>query len=66
MFMKNEKNKIMEIIKKKKTETCCPQFQEEKWYGKTFNRENKYFIKTSILTMFHIPFHKILKNRKRH
>lgn len=35
---------------------CCPQFNPDKWDGKTFNWVNKPFIKESMCTFFHIPF----------
>ena len=35
---------------------CCPKFEVEKWDKKTFNWENKPFLKESIATFFHIPF----------
>jgi len=35
---------------------CCPIFDVEKWDKKTFNWENKLFLKETISTFFHIPF----------
>jgi hypothetical protein len=35
---------------------CCPKFNSERWDEKTFNWENKPFIKESLQTFFHIPF----------
>ena len=35
---------------------CCPKFNPDKWDEKTFNWENKHFIKETIPTLFHIPF----------
>lgn len=35
---------------------CCPEFNPEKWDKRTFNWENKPFIKEAIPTLFHIPF----------
>lgn len=35
---------------------CCPKFEVEKWDKKTFNWENKLFLKESIAAFFHIPF----------
>lgn len=35
---------------------CCPKFNPEKWDQKTFNWENKTFIKETIPAFFHIPF----------
>ena len=37
-------------------EDCCPEFKPEKWDKKTFNWQNKPFIKETIPTLFHIPF----------
>jgi len=35
---------------------CCPKFDPVKWDKKTFNWNNKLFIKESIPTIYHIPF----------
>lgn len=35
---------------------CCPEFKPGKWDKKSFNWEEKQFIKESIPTFFHIPF----------
>ncbi len=35
---------------------CCPEFSPEKWDKKTFNWEDKQFIKETIPTLFHMPF----------
>ena len=35
---------------------CCPKFNPKKWDQKTFNWDNKPFIKETIRTFFHIPF----------
>jgi hypothetical protein len=40
----------------KQSQDCCPEFEIEKWDKKTFNWENKLFIKETISTFFHIPF----------
>ena len=40
----------------KQSQECCPKFDIEKWDRKTFNWENKLFIKETISTFFHIPF----------
>lgn len=37
---------------------CCPKFEPKKWDDKTYNWENKHFIKESIPTIFHMPFPK--------
>lgn len=42
-------------MKKMKNE-CCPVFHPEKWNNKNFNWNHKQFIKTSVPTLFHIPF----------
>ncbi len=35
---------------------CCPKFNTDKWDKKTFNWDNKKFIKDSIPEIFHMPF----------
>jgi len=35
---------------------CCPKFNPEKWDQKTYNWNNKPFIKASMPTIFHMPF----------
>ena len=45
---------------KPKTQECCPKFEPERWDDKTFNWENKRFIKESIPTIFHMPFPKLI------
>lgn len=35
---------------------CCPKFNPEKWDQKTFNWDNKSFIKETMGTFFHMPF----------
>ena len=42
---------------------CCPEFHPEKWNEKTFNWDHKRFIKTSIPTLFHIPFPPMIGKR---
>ncbi|MBD3311428.1 MAG: hypothetical protein GF349_02955 [Candidatus Magasanikbacteria bacterium] len=39
-----------------KNSECCPKFNPEKWDEKTFNWDNKKFIKESLPTFFHMPF----------
>lgn len=39
---------------------CCPKFEPQRWDEKTFNWENKHFIKESIPTIFHMPFPKAI------
>lgn len=34
---------------------CCPKFNPEKWDKKTYNWENKPFIKETMCTFFHMP-----------
>jgi hypothetical protein len=41
---------------KAQNKECCPKFEIEKWDKKTFNWNNKLFIKETISTFFHIPF----------
>lgn len=45
---------------KAKTDQCCPLFHPEKWDDKTFEWDNKMFIKATIPTFFHIPFSPML------
>ncbi|MBS3079089.1 hypothetical protein J4218_03135 [Candidatus Pacearchaeota archaeon] len=44
-------------------EECCPKFNPSKWDGKTFVWKNKFFIKESIPTLFHIPFPPMIGSR---
>jgi len=39
-----------------KNKECCPKFTPEKWDCKTYNWDNKSFIKETLPTLFHIPF----------
>jgi len=39
-----------------KNKECCPKFHPEKWDQKTYNWQNKPFIKESLPTLFHLPF----------
>jgi hypothetical protein len=43
--------------------TCCPEFDPIPWDDKTFEWENKKFIKDSVFTLFHMPmnFGKVMK-----
>jgi hypothetical protein len=34
---------------------CCPRFDPAPWDGKTFEWQNKKFIKDKVFTMFHVP-----------
>lgn len=34
---------------------CCPEFDPKPWDSKTFEWQNKKFIKGSVFTLFHIP-----------
>lgn len=45
---------------KKESNECCPKFSPEKWDEKTFNWNQKPFIKASIPTFFHIPIPKMI------
>ncbi|TAI48833.1 hydrolase [Flagellimonas allohymeniacidonis] len=47
----------MEVVKESKQikEECCPVFHPEKWEGKTFEWNQKPFIRASVPTLFHIP-----------
>ncbi|GAA4941016.1 hypothetical protein GCM10023314_12420 [Algibacter agarivorans] len=47
---------MMTKTREQKTEECCPKFHPEKWDNKTFNWNNKPFIKASVPTFFHIPY----------
>ena len=40
----------------KENKECCSKFNPEKWDKKTFNWQDKSFIKETIPTFFHIPF----------
>jgi len=42
---------------------CCPEFNKDKWDEKTFNWENKHFIKETIPTFFHIPFPPMIRKK---
>ncbi len=43
---------------KPENQVCCPKFEPKRWEEKTFEWEDKRFIKESIPTIFHIPFPK--------
>jgi len=43
---------------------CCPEFNKEKWDEKTFDWDNKPFIKDSIPAIFHIPLYLPLIGKK--
>ncbi|SNR53964.1 hydrolase [Lutibacter flavus] len=45
---------------KKESNQCCPKFSTEKWDKKTFNWNQKPFIKSSIPTFFHIPIPRMI------
>ena len=47
----------------RKENECCPLFHPEKWDNKTHNWDNKRFLKSSIPTLFHIPFPPMIGNR---
>lgn len=42
---------------------CCPTFNPEKWDKKTFNWNQKQFIKASVPTLFHIPLPPMIGKR---
>lgn len=48
---------------KPNSQECCPKFEPNRWDEKTFNWEEKHFIKESIPTIFHIPFPKAIGNK---
>jgi len=39
---------------------CCPKFNPERWDKKTFNWENKLFVKEDLPVFFHIPSSKAI------
>jgi len=45
-------------------QTCCPEFDPTPWDDKTFEWENKKFIKEHVFTIFHMPmnFGKVMKS----
>lgn len=46
-----------------KNELCCPKFEVIKWDNKTFEWNEKPFIKASIPTFFHIPIPSMIGKR---
>jgi hypothetical protein len=42
---------------------CCPEFNPSPWYNKTFEWNNKKFIKDKVFTLFYMPvnFGKVMK-----
>ena len=48
---------------KNKSEECCPEFNPEPWDGKTFEWNDKRFIKDRALTLFYMPinFGRVMK-----
>jgi hypothetical protein len=48
---------------KNEEKECCPEFKPEKWDQKTFNWENKPFIKETMRTFFHIPLSSIISKK---
>ena len=48
---------------KNESEECCPKFSPEVWDGKTFEWNNKQFIKDRALTFFYMPinFGRVMK-----
>jgi hypothetical protein len=45
------------------SEECCPEFNPEPWDGKTFEWNDKRFVKDRVLTIFYIPlnFGRVMK-----
>ena len=48
---------------KQENKECCPTFHPEKWSEKSFNWDNKKFIKAMVPTFFHIPLPPMIGNR---
>jgi hypothetical protein len=48
---------------KNEIKECCPEFKPEKWDQKTFNWENKPFLKETMPTFFHIPLSSIINKK---
>lgn len=42
-------------MKNKNEEICCPKFNPKPWDEKTIVLKNKLFVKTKVITFFHIP-----------
>ena len=42
---------------------CCPKFEPTKWDKKTFNWDQKPFIKESIPALFHMPFPPMIRKK---
>ena len=42
---------------------CCPKFEVSKWNNKTFDWNEKPFIKASVPTFFHIPLTSMISKR---
>ena len=53
----------MSTQSEEETTTCCPKFDPTPWDDKTFDWENKKFIKDSVFTLFYMPmnFGKVMK-----
>lgn len=41
--------------KNKPNDVCCPEFEPSKWDGKTFDWDQKHFIKARVKTFFYMP-----------
>ena len=46
-----------------KQDICCPKFEVSKWDNKTFNWNEKPFIKESVPSFFHIPLPSMIGKR---
>ena len=44
-------------------EECCPKFHPEKWDEKTFQWEEKSFVKEAVPALFHIPFPPMIEKK---
>jgi len=45
------------------TKICCPKFNPEKWDKKTYNWDNKMFVKETMPTLFHLPLPSMLNKK---
>ena len=48
-------HKLIKYINMKNEKVCCPQFNPTLWDEKTFNWDNKRFVKTKVFTLFYMP-----------
>lgn len=42
-------------VNQTQSQTCCPKFEPEPWDGKTFEWNDKKFIKDKVFTLFYMP-----------